>query len=133
MTALTQQLVSVVIEADSVLFQLYTGGDMQLWCGKYQWDDRTGSDADQDVQGEAFNKNSWSDGKKTVSFNTELVDLNDTVAERRRQSRTFPGNVAKPSSESDAEQHEKNRRRARALLVVSHGSRHVDLISDAIP
>ena len=88
MTALTQQLVSVVIEADSVVFQLYTGDDMQFWCGKYQWDDRTGSDADQDVQGEAFNKNSWSDGKKMVSFYTELDDLNDPVAERRRQSRT---------------------------------------------
>ena len=58
MTALTQQLVSVVIEADSVLFQLHIGGDMQFWSGKYQWDDRTGSDADQDVQGQAFNKNS---------------------------------------------------------------------------
>ena len=29
MTALAQQLVSVAIEADSVFYQLYSGGDMQ--------------------------------------------------------------------------------------------------------
>ena len=34
MTAVAQQLVSVVIRADSVLFQLYSGGDMQFWCGR---------------------------------------------------------------------------------------------------
>ena len=42
-----------------------------------------GSDADQDVEGEAFNMHSWYVGKKTVSIYTELDDLNDPVAERR--------------------------------------------------
>jgi len=33
MTALAQQPVSVAIEADSIFFQLYSGGVMQFWCG----------------------------------------------------------------------------------------------------
>ena len=63
--------------------------------GKYQWDDGTGSDEEQDVHGETFNKHSWSGGKKTVSIHTELDDLNDPVAWRRLQSRTTQRNVAK--------------------------------------
>ena len=48
--------------------------------GKYRWDDRSGGDADKDVQGEAISKFSWSDGKKTVSIYIEL-DSSDDVAE----------------------------------------------------
>ena len=33
MNALAQQPVSVAIEADSIFFQLYSGGVMQFWCG----------------------------------------------------------------------------------------------------
>ena len=95
MTALAQTLASVVIEAYSVFFQLYCRGAMQssgaarksgmefsqsvmaLTAGKHQWDDRTGSDADQDVQHEPFNKHRWSDGKKTMSIYTELDELFD--------------------------------------------------------
>merc|ERR1712196_523285 len=33
MTALAQQPVSVAVEADSIFFQLYSGGVMQFWCG----------------------------------------------------------------------------------------------------
>jgi len=47
--------------------------------GKYQWDDRTGGDADKDVQGEAISKYSWSDGKKTVSIYIELDGLDDVA------------------------------------------------------
>ena len=93
MTVLTQQLVPAVTEANRIIFQLCSRGDM-LSCGatrnlgmevaqsvvsfttgKYQWDDRTGSDADHDVQGEASNKHSWTDGKKTVNIYTELDEL----------------------------------------------------------
>ena len=34
MTALTKQPASVVIRADTVLFQLYSGGVLQVWCGR---------------------------------------------------------------------------------------------------
>ena len=45
--------------------------------GKYQWDDRSGGDADKDVQGEAMSKYSWSDGKKTVIKREEFKDRMD--------------------------------------------------------
>jgi hypothetical protein len=49
--------------------------------GKYNWDEPAkGKDADKDVQGEAINKYSWSDGKKQVSIYIELDGL-DEVAE----------------------------------------------------
>ena len=64
------------------------GGGKQVPVGS-----QTGSGADQHAQVEAFNKYSWSDRKKTVSIYTELDDLNDPVAERRRQSRNVQGNV----------------------------------------
>ena len=35
---------------------------------EHQWDDRSGGDADKDVQGEAITKYCWSEGKKTVSI-----------------------------------------------------------------
>ena len=47
--------------------------------GKYQWDDRSGGDADKDVKGEAISKYSWSDGKKTVSIYIELHGLDDVA------------------------------------------------------
>ena len=100
--------------------------------GKYQWDDRTGCDADSDVQGEAFKTYFLKVSKKTVSIYAELDDLNAQVAERRRQSRIVQGPVAKSNPESVAAQQEKDRRRARALLAVSHGSPHVNLIYKAI-
>ena len=34
MTALAQQLVSVVTRADSAPFQMFSGGDMHFWCGR---------------------------------------------------------------------------------------------------
>ena len=40
--------------------------------GKYQWNGRTGSDAHQDVHGEASNKHRWSDGKNAVVIHTEI-------------------------------------------------------------
>ena len=57
---------------------------MALTTGKYQWDDRTGSDADQDVPGEAFNKHSFSAGKKTVSIYAEIDELIATSEGERR-------------------------------------------------
>ena len=97
MTALPRKPASAVVEADSVLFQMYSCGDMQSSgaarnsgmefvhsvmaqtkigadTGKSQWDDRTRNVADQDVQGEPFNQHSWSDGKKMVSIYIELDD-----------------------------------------------------------
>ena len=47
--------------------------DIEAAAGKYQWDDRTGSDADQEVQSDAFNNYVWSDGKKTVSISVLSV------------------------------------------------------------
>ena len=35
---------------------------------EHQWDDRSGGDADKDVQGEAITTYCWSEGKKTVSI-----------------------------------------------------------------
>ena len=32
--------------------------------GMYQWEDRSGGDADKDVQGEDISKDSWSDGRR---------------------------------------------------------------------
>ena len=52
---------------------------------KCQLDERTGSDANQDVQGEPFNKHIWFDGEKTVSIYTELDELIAT-SERERQT-----------------------------------------------
>ena len=52
--------------------------------GEYQWDDRSGGDADKDVQGEAISKYSWSDGKKTVSIYIELDGLDDVAEEAFR-------------------------------------------------
>ena len=43
--------------------------------GKYQWNDRRGSDADKDVQDEPLNKNSASDGRSMVSIYTEVDEL----------------------------------------------------------
>ena len=51
---------------------------------KYQRDDQTRSDADQDVQSEVFDV-----CKKTVSIYIELDELNDQFVERRRRSRTI--------------------------------------------
>ena len=44
----------------------------------------------EDVQGETFNKHSWSDGKKALRTHTELERYSC-----RGQSRTVQGNVAK--------------------------------------
>ena len=51
---------------------------------EYQWDDRSGGDADKDVQGEAISKYSWSDGKKTVSIYIELDGLDDVAEDAFR-------------------------------------------------
>ena len=45
--------------------------------GKCQWDDRSGGDADKDVQGEAISKSSWSNGKKMMTEREELKDRMD--------------------------------------------------------
>ena len=45
--------------------------------GKYQWDDRSGGNADKDVQGEAISKYSWSNGKKMMTKREELKDRMD--------------------------------------------------------
>ena len=78
MTTLTQQLVLVVIEANSTLLQVCSSGDMlnsgatrnagmevsksvmTSTTGNHQWNDRTRLDAHHDVQDEPFNKHSWS-------------------------------------------------------------------------
>ena len=57
---------------------------VQEAAGEYQWDDRSGGDADKDVQGEATSKYSWSDEKKTVSIYIELDGLDDVVEEAFR-------------------------------------------------
>ena len=42
---------------------------------EHQWDDRSGGDADKDVQGEAITKYCWSEGKNTASIYLELDGL----------------------------------------------------------
>ena len=68
--------------------------------GNTQWDDGTGSDADQDVQGEANNKCSWSDGKKSVSTYVEFDDLND-VADIASSCTTQMSRVGGPSDDAE--------------------------------
>ena len=51
---------------------------MTLTTDKYQWSDRTGSDADQDVRSKPSNMHSWFDSKKTVSIYTEIDELTAT-------------------------------------------------------
>ena len=46
---------------------------------EHQWDDRSGGDADKDVQGEAITKYCWSEGKNTVSIYLELDGLDDVT------------------------------------------------------
>ena len=103
MTALIQQFVSAVVEEFSSSCSLaVTSGvlvrhDTRAWSSqpvmglsteKYQLDERTGGDADQDVQGEPFNKHSGSDGMKTVSIYTELDELIATSERERRTLRS---------------------------------------------
>ena len=45
--------------------------------GKYQWNGRSGGDADKDVQGEANKKYSWSSGKNMMTKREELKDRMD--------------------------------------------------------
>ena len=45
----------------------------------HQWDDRSGGDADKDVQGEASTKCSWSEWKNAVSIYLELDGLDDVT------------------------------------------------------
>ena len=45
--------------------------------GKYQCDDRSGGDADKDVQGKAISKYIWSNGKKMMTKREELKDRMD--------------------------------------------------------
>ena len=52
--------------------------------GKYWWDDRSGDDADKNIQGEAVGRYSWSDGKKTVSIYIELGVLDDVAEDEFR-------------------------------------------------
>ena len=47
--------------------------------GKYQWNDRSGGDAVEDLQGEAITKYCWSDRKKTVSIYIEQEGLDDVA------------------------------------------------------
>ena len=93
MTALTQQPGPAVVEPNSILFQLCSRGDMlssgatrnsgmegaqsvmTMTTCEHQWDNRTGSDADHDVQDEPCNKHKWTDDKNTVSIYTELDKL----------------------------------------------------------
>ena len=92
-TAFTQQPASPVNEADSVFFQSYSRCDMQSYGStrnsnlefaqtvmtppicEHQWDDRTGSDADHDVQDVPLRKHRWTDDTNTVSISTELDEL----------------------------------------------------------
>ena len=46
---------------------------------EHQWDDRSGGDADKDVQGEAITKYCWSEGKNTVNIYIELDGLDDVT------------------------------------------------------
>ena len=46
---------------------------------EHQQDDRSGGDADKDVQGEAIAKYCWSEGKNTVSIYLELDGLDDVT------------------------------------------------------
>ena len=46
---------------------------------KHQWDDRSGGDADKDVQGKAITKYSWSEGKNAVNIYLELDGLDDVT------------------------------------------------------
>ena len=46
---------------------------------EHQWDDRSGGDADKDVQGKAITKYSWSEGKKAVNIYLELDGLDDVT------------------------------------------------------
>ena len=46
---------------------------------EHQQDDRSGGDADKDVQGEAVTKCSWSEGKNAVSIYLELDGLDDVT------------------------------------------------------
>jgi len=62
--------------------------------GKYNWDaPAKGVDADKDMQGEAINKYSWSDGKKQVSIYIELEGLDD-VAEDALQAESAANEVS---------------------------------------
>jgi len=62
--------------------------------GKYNWDaPAKGVDADKDMQGEAINKYSWSDGKKQVSIYIELEGLDD-VAEDALQAESGANEVS---------------------------------------
>jgi len=62
--------------------------------GKYNWDaPAKGVDADKDMQGEAINKYSWSDGKKQVSIYIELEGLDD-VADDAIQSESGANEVS---------------------------------------
>ena len=61
--------------------------------GEYRWDDRSGGDADEDVQGEVISKHSWSGGKKTVSIYIELDGLDD-VAENAFRAETSETDVS---------------------------------------
>ena len=46
---------------------------------EHQQDDRSGGDADKDVQGEAVTKYSWPEGKNAVSIHLELDGLDDVT------------------------------------------------------
>ena len=46
---------------------------------EHQQDDRSGGDADKDVQGEAITKYSWSEGKNAVNIYLELDGLDDVT------------------------------------------------------
>ena len=91
LTAVTQQLASAVNAADSVLFRSYAcmqssgatrNSDLEfaqsvmtLPTCEHEWDDRTGSDADHDVQDVPSQKHRWTDDKNTVNIYIELDEL----------------------------------------------------------
>ena len=60
---------------------------------EHQWDDRSGGDADKDVQGEAITKYCWSEGKKTVSVCTQqifkLIDLAHEITSVKVAQKTW--------------------------------------------
>ena len=71
-----------------------TDDRVQEAAGEYQWNDRSGGDADKDVQGEATSKYSSSDEKKTVSIYIELAGLDDVVEEAFRAGAGDTASVA---------------------------------------
>jgi len=93
-----QNAETVQEEAKEVKPVVYEGAA----AGKYNWTaaDKSGQDADKDIQGAAINKYSWSDGKKQVSIYIELDGL-DQVADDALTTDSGETNVSMDISNLD--------------------------------